>query len=78
MYMTVIYIDMCPKRNPISKRVHDSDSGKFLPEDSINSLTPFGYNDSDEGSGYGGLLLLLAIVCLIGYAHTQGMLPVFF
>lgn len=69
---------MSPKRNPKSKRVHDSDSGRFQSEDTVNSLTPFGYNDSSESSGYGGLLLLTAIVITIGYAHTQGMLPVLF
>jgi hypothetical protein len=41
---------MSKKRNPKSKRVHDSDSGKFLSEETVNSRTPFGYND-DGGSG---------------------------
>lgn len=41
---------MGKKRNPKSKRVHDSESGKFISEDKIDSLTPFGYNnDNDEG-----------------------------
>jgi hypothetical protein len=32
------------KRNPKSKRLHDASSGKFISEDKIDSLTPFGYN----------------------------------
>lgn len=40
---------MGKKRNPKSKRVHDSTTGKFQSEDTVNSLTPFGYNDDDEG-----------------------------
>lgn len=40
---------MGKKRNPRSKRVHDSNSGKFQSEDQVNSRTPFGYNDEDEG-----------------------------
>lgn len=38
---------MGDKRNPKSKRVHDTD-GKFKSEDEVNSRTPFGYDD-DEG-----------------------------
>lgn len=43
-----MWLSMGKKRNPKSKRVHDSESGQFLSEDKIDSLTPFGYND-DEG-----------------------------
>lgn len=40
---------MGKKRNPKSKRVHDSTTGKFQSEDTVNSLTPFGYPDDDDG-----------------------------
>lgn len=66
------------KRDPKSKRLHDSDSGRFLPEDVTDGLTPFGYNDddSDSGSGLGVLVLILLIVTLIaGYAYATGLWP---
>lgn len=66
------------KRNPKSKRIQDSDSGKFLPEDVAEGLVPFGYNDSKDDSGANKWLLIGAAIVILGIAHTQEMLPVFF
>lgn len=65
------------KRNPKSKRLHDSDSGRFLPEDVADGLTPFGYND-ESGPNYGAILLavcLLLVIGAVGYAYYTGAAP---
>lgn len=66
---------MARKRNPKSKRVHDSDSGKFISEDKINSLTPFGYNDGNEQSLIGRVVKFLAWGAIVaGILISLGLL----
>lgn len=66
---------MSPKRNPKSKRVHDSDSGQFVSESKIDSLTPFGYNDGDDNSWLStAIKFLIFIAVLIGVGLAVGIL----
>lgn len=63
---------MSQKRNPKSKRVQDADTGKFISEDEVNSLTPFGYN---EGASTWRKVLLYAVGAVLTLAVANAVLP---